>query len=140
MRQATSGPTTAPTQRSPFALDGKCPVALAEQHRWIAGDKRFGAVHRGKTYLFAGPEQQRKFMGNPDYYAPAISGYDPVMAFDHGQQVVGSRQHGLTLGDGPTRRVYLFASEETLDRFCNDKIRYQNAVRTAEAGIGPTRR
>lgn len=130
----------APPQPSPFALDGMCPVALAETETWAQGDKRYGAVHRGKTYLFAGQEQQRKFLANPDYFAPAISGLDPVLAFDHGQRVSGHRNHGLTLGSGANRRVYLFASEQTLAQFCNDKVRYESAVRTAEAGQQPLRR
>ena len=125
---------TPPSQPSSFALDGNCPVELATREQWVRGDKRFGAVHRGQTYLFAGADQQRRFLASPDVYAPAISGLDPVLAFDHGQKVAGSRRHGLTLGDGPNRRVYLFASEETLARFCSDKGRYMSAVRTAEAG------
>jgi len=129
-----------PRQPSPFALDGKCPVALAEQGVWVAGDTTHGAVHRGKTYIFSGKEQQTKFLANPDFYSPAISGLDPVLAFDHGQRVPGSRRHGVTLGEGRNRRVYLFSSEETLAKFTENKRRYQDAVRTAEAGLPPTRR
>lgn len=130
----------APSQPSPFALDGRCPVELAEREHWVTGDKRFGAVHLGQTYLFAGEAQQKKFLANPQFYAPAISGFDPVLAFDHGQKVAGNRKHGLTLGEGAQRRVYLFASEETLKQFCTDRGRYQSAVRTAEAAQQPVRR
>jgi len=99
----------------------------------VTGDVRYGAVHLGQTYLFAGPEQQRKFMANPYYYAPAISGLDPILAFDHGQKVPGKREHGVTYGDGPARRVYLFANEANLAKFQRDTLRYTHAVRQAEA-------
>ncbi|REJ65956.1 MAG: thioredoxin [Planctomycetota bacterium] len=136
---------TAPRRPAPpvgpppqYALDGKCPVELARQFTWVQGNVQFGAVHRGETYLFAGYEQQQAFLRNPDYYAPAISGLDPVMAFDHGQRVRGSLNLGVVYGDGPARRVYLFSSEETRDRFERNKIRYAMAVRQAE--VAPPQR
>ncbi len=61
---AEPGPNSAP-----LALDGFCPVTLAEKHQWARGNRRFGVIHRGRTYLFAGPDEQRRFMADPDRYA-----------------------------------------------------------------------
>ena len=39
-------------------LDGYCPVTLKSLNKWAIGDAQYGAVHRGRTYLFAGAEQR----------------------------------------------------------------------------------
>jgi thiol-disulfide isomerase/thioredoxin/YHS domain-containing protein len=121
------------TQAPPVALDGYCPVQLARpadkrQAKWVKGDPRYGVVHRGRTYLFAGPAEQQEFLKDPDRYSPVMSGNDPVLLFDAGQQVVGSRRLGVFFGD----RVYLFANEQTLAKFTADKKRYAEAVYVAE--------
>ena len=51
-----------------LGLDGYCPVTLADQKKWQVGDRRYGVIHRGRTYLFAGPVEQQKFLANPDHY------------------------------------------------------------------------
>ncbi len=96
-----------------FGLDGFCPVQLVENARWQPGKKAWGAVHRGRTYLFAGAEEQRRFLANPDRYAPVSSGDDVVLLLEQGQSVSGHREHGLQF-DG---HVYLFAGEGTLEKF-----------------------
>ncbi|MDH3718495.1 MAG: hypothetical protein OES79_10290, partial [Planctomycetota bacterium] len=65
------------------------------------------------------------FLSNPDYYSPAISGNDPVLAVDQRQFVAGKRKHGLFYD----KRVFLFASEETLARFYQDPLRYAEGIR-----------
>ena len=84
-----------------------------ENSRWKPGKKALGAIHRGRTYLFAGPDEQRRFLANPDHYAPVSSGDDVVLLLEQGRSVSGHREHGLQF-DG---HVYLFAGEGTLDRF-----------------------
>jgi len=96
-----------------FGLDGFCPVQLVEYARWEPGKRAWGFIHRGRTYLFAGPEEQRRFQANPDRYAPVSSGDDVVLLLEQGRSVSGHREHGLQF-DG---HVYLFASEATLDKF-----------------------
>lgn len=124
------GPNTGPAAaQPPLALDGHCPVELVEREQWQPGDKRWGAFHRGKLYLFAGPEQQQKFLQNPDYYSPAMSGNDPVIAVEQQRLVQGHRQHGLFCDS----RIYLFSSEETLNQFSRDPLRYVQGIRQAEA-------
>src|SRR5262249_33353819 len=58
------------SQAPPIALDGFCPVTLrevfdhnpADRSAWKKGDRRFGAIHDGRTFLFASAEQQQKFL------------------------------------------------------------------------------
>jgi YHS domain-containing protein len=111
-------------------LDGYCPVSLVEKQQWLMGDRRWGAIHRGRTYLFKGPEEQRRFFTDPDRYAPAISGNDVVLATEQGQAAPGQREHGVFFGS----RIYLFSSEGTLEKFAKNPGLYANqaigAVRT----------
>ena len=122
-------PTTNPSAggNPPLGLDGRCPVSLVEQHQWRAGDPRFGAVHRGRTYLFAGPQEQQRFLATPDQYSPAISGGDAVAATEQGAMVPGRREHGVFFGS----QIYLFSSEANLKRFWAQPDHYAAAAQRA---------
>jgi YHS domain-containing protein/thiol-disulfide isomerase/thioredoxin len=113
-------PSNLPAGAPQLGLDGCCPVTLVEQKRWARGDAQWGAIHRGRTYLFASSEAQRRFLANPDAYSPVIEGNDPVLALDNRQLVPGSRMLGVFF----EKRVYLFSSEETLRRFEQNPKRY----------------
>ncbi len=115
-------PSPAATGNAPLCLDGFCPVTLCERQQWVQGDRRYGAVHRGRTYLFTGPDEQRRFLSNPDQYAPVISGNDVVLAMDQRQAVPGMREHGVYYGN----HVYLFASEASLEKFSKAPAAYAN--------------
>lgn len=108
----------------PLCLDGYCPVTLLEQERWVRGDPRHGVIHRGRTYLFAGPDEAKRFFADPDRYAPVLSGIDVVVAVEENRQVPGKREHGAWY-EG---RMYLFSSEETLRKFDRDPSRYAAAA------------
>lgn len=112
----------------PLGLEGYCPVALVDRGTWTEGRAQWGARHRGRTYLFAGPDEQRAFLANPDRYAPALSGDDPVLAFDRGSSTPGQRRYGVTY----QARIYLFASPETLAAFSADPARYATRIAVAE--------
>jgi YHS domain-containing protein len=114
-----------PAVESP-SLDGMCPVELINQKKWVAGKSQWGAYHRGRLYLFAGQSQQQRFLGNPDYYSPVLSGYDPVVAFEEGQFLQGQRKHGVFFKN----RVYLFASEANLAQFYQAPERFKAAFAT----------
>jgi protein disulfide-isomerase len=120
----TASATEMPTGNPPLGLDGYCPVLLKEQKRWVAGDRRWGAIHRGRTYLFTGPEEQKKFLESPDTFAPVISGNDPVLALDGGQAIAGRREHGVFYEN----RIFLFADEASLQRFYQNPNRYAAEV------------
>jgi len=112
----------------PVGLEGYCPVTLAERGVWVEGRAQWGVRHRGRTYLFATAEQQKAFLADPDRYAPALSGDDPVMAFDAGKSTPGQRRYGVTYQS----RTYLFASTETRDAFAANPQRYTSGAMVAE--------
>jgi len=113
-----------PPGNPPLGLDGFCAVELSDNRRWVQGDLRWGLVHRGRTYLFAGPEQRDRFDAAPDRYAPVSSGSDVVAAIERGETLPGRREHGAWF-EG---RVYLFSSEATLRKFDAAPHRYVSAL------------
>lgn len=115
----------APPANPPLGLDGYCAVQLSENERWVPGNPQWGVIHRGKTYLFSGPEEQKRFYDNPDRYAPVLDGCDIVTVVERGQGIDGRREHGAWFQD----RVYLFASEQALERFSAEPQRYLTACR-----------
>jgi YHS domain-containing protein len=117
-----------PAGNPPLGLDGYCPVRLAEETRWVLGDVRWGLIHRGRTYLFAGPEERDRFDVAPNRYAPALSGNDPVLAVERGEMVPGRRQFGAWF----EKQVYLFSSETTFQKFNADPYRYVSALQRNE--------
>jgi YHS domain-containing protein len=116
-----------PAGAPPLAFDGYCPVTLKTVNRWSPGDMQFGAVHRGRTYLFTGAEQRDQFMANPDAFSPVFAGLDPVMLIDQQQSVEGSRALGFRYGES----FYLFSSEETKQKFAASPHTYAAGVRQA---------
>jgi YHS domain-containing protein/thioredoxin-related protein len=117
-------PGPANTGAQSFALDGYCPVHLMEQGNWTKGDAAFGAIHRGKTYLFISKQCQERFLANPDRYSPAFDGNDPVQLMDRNQTVPGRREIGCYLGVEPNRRIVLFADEASYQAFVRNPQRY----------------
>jgi YHS domain-containing protein len=112
----------------PLGLEGYCPVTLAEKGVWTEGRAQWGVRHRGRTYLFAGPEQQQAFLASPDRFAPALSGDDPVTVVDQGKCLPGRRAYGVTYQS----RMYLFSSPETRALFAANPERYTAPVMLAE--------
>jgi protein disulfide-isomerase len=116
-----------PTGSPALAFDGFCPVTLKTLNRWTEGDRQFGAVHRGRTYLFAGAEQRDQFLANPDGFSPVFAGLDPVLLIDKQQSVEGTRALGYRYGES----FYLFSSEETKQKFAARPHEYAAGVRQA---------
>ncbi len=128
-----------PVSQAPqLALDGFCPVTLmdamsqgqASKGAWKKGSKQFGAIHNGRTYLFASAESQQKFLTNPDAYAPILSGCDPVVFTERGKMVEGKRAYGII---SPDKHMYLFADETSRSRFERAPAAYTAAVQQAMA-------
>jgi YHS domain-containing protein len=136
----TSAPVVRPTQpplpagSPPVAFDGCCPVTLKLLNKWEQGSTQFGAIHRGRTYLFTSDEQRKQFLANPDSFSPVFAGYDPVLLLDRQQSVPGSRKFGFRYGDA----FYLFSSAETKARFEASPQTYAAGVRQAMARIDGT--
>jgi protein disulfide-isomerase len=116
-----------PAGAPPLGFDGYCPVSMRNNWKWVAGDPRWGVIHRGRTYWFAGEAEQKQFWTDPDRYSPALSGMDPVMAIDHKQQVPGKREHSIDYDN----LFYMFSSEATLAQFTANPERYAVGVRQA---------
>lgn len=112
-------PSVLPAGSPPLGLDGYCTVSLIERKKWVAGDPLYGAIHHGRTYLFATAGEQQKFMANPEHYSPVSDGNDPVLA-TQGQKVPGNRTYGVTCGG----RIYLFANAGTRSEFERNTARY----------------
>jgi YHS domain-containing protein len=115
-------------------MDGYCVITLDQDNAWKKGDKRFGAIHRGKLYLFTSTENQQKFLADPDRYSPVLSGFDPVLFFEQGNLVDGKREFGIK-----DKQVYLFSSAESRKKFEADPARYMQSVQQAmlkvDAGV-----
>jgi hypothetical protein len=75
--------------------------------------------------LFSGAAEQQEFLRDPDRYSPVLGGHDPVLYFDAGQQVEGDRAFGRFIGD----RIYLFASQQSLERFLAENDASRNLAR-----------
>lgn len=102
-----------PPGSPPLGLDGYCPVQLIENWNWVVGDRQWGAIHEGRTYLFAGPKERQMFLENPHKYAPVESGDDAVVLREQGVRVPGRRECGGVY-DG---RLYLFSCEDSYLKF-----------------------
>ena len=113
-----------PAPNPPIGLEGYCPVELADNRQWKIGNRQWGALHEGRTYLFAGQSQRQKFMANPARYAPVISGDDLVTAIDQDRRVPGYRCHGVYFEN----QVYLFVNEVNLEKFAKNPIFYVNST------------
>jgi YHS domain-containing protein len=113
------------------AFDGCCPVTLKMQNKWETGNTQFGAVHRGRTYLFVSEQQRQQFLADPDSYSPVFAGYDPVLLLDKQQSVPGSRRFGFRYGGA----FYLFSTPDTMARFKASPQVYAAGVRQAMARI-----
>jgi YHS domain-containing protein/thiol-disulfide isomerase/thioredoxin len=124
---AAAWPPALPSGTPPLGFEGYCPVSLRDSQKWVRGKATFGAIHRGRTYLFAGDAQRQKFLTTPDAFSPVFSGNDPVMMLDENKQVSGTRKFGFAYRDA----FYLFSSKETMSRFASQPDRYSAGVRQA---------
>jgi YHS domain-containing protein len=126
-----TAPQQLPPNSPPVAFDGCCPVTLSTISKWVPGSAAFGAIHRGRTYLFAGEPQRQQFLANPDAYSPVFAGYDPVLLLEKQQTVQGTRKYGFKYGGA----FYLFSSSETMSKFRDSPQTYAAGVRQAMARV-----
>ncbi len=117
--------------RSEFALHGKCPVTLMMASKWVDGNKEWGCVHRGRTYLFTSQLHLREFQKDPDKFSPLLAGYDPVIYHDQGLLVDGREENGVFMGKLENQRIILFSSDESRAKFQSSPEKYINTVRQA---------
>lgn len=133
-------PPKLPVGSPPLAFEGYCPVSLQKERKWVRGDKTFGAIHRGRTYLLTSEESRQHFLASPDAYSPVFSGSDPVLVLDENREVAGNRRFGFEYRGA----FYLFSSQETMDLFASRPDHYSMGVRQAmnqmDRGTGTIRR
>lgn len=131
----TAGPglPTLPTNSPPLGFDGYCTVSMKRDFKWEKGDPAWGAIHRGRTYLFIGQAERDEFMKDPDGYSPVLSGLDPVAAVEQNRSTPGKRKFALQYPSG-TGQFYLFSSQENRDKFEANPTGYAEGVRQAMGG------
>jgi len=127
LKTKTATPIILPAGSPPLAFEGYCPATLKHARKWVQGDLKFGAIHRGRTYLFAGEAQRQQFLANPDAYSPVFSGIDPVKLLDENKTVEGQRKFGYEYRGA----FYLFSSQESMTRFAGQPDQYAASVRQA---------
>lgn len=134
---AVASPVAAPadpsaaTSAEQVGLEGYCPVSVVMQESWIPGDPAITCTHQGRIYRFAGEGEKRAFEANPDWYAPAFSGDDAVLASRQGLVVAGKRAYSAAYKS----RLYLFASPDTRNAFVANPETY---VRRTQVARGQT--
>lgn len=110
-----------------LAMDGYCPVTLHHEDRWVKGNEQWGALHRGKVFLFRTSDGQERFLNDPDKYSPLLSGYDPVVFHETGELKTGFRAHGVRYQD----MTCLFSSEESLQKFWQAPVQFSQTAKQA---------
>jgi hypothetical protein len=100
-----------------LALEGYCPVTLADEKRWQIGSPEMAVRHRNRVYHLSSPSAKEKFLAFPDRFAPICSGMDIVVYLEQGRLVEGKRELGCRYQD----RVYLFSSQESKQKFLDAK-------------------
>src|SRR5262249_5275420 len=112
---------------------------LIEKGIWQKADPKFGAIHRGQTYLFLSATEQQEFLASPDRYVlpPAsLDGYCPVTLRDSMKWQKGDRQYWTTWQG----RTFFFAGAAERDSFLRNPSAYApmlsgwDPVRLAQRG------
>lgn len=98
-------------------LKGYCPVSLKER-RFEKANPALTSTFEERTYQFSSAAAKAAFDQNPEAYAPAYGGVDPVEWLEHQRLVEGQF---LREYDG---RFYLFASKENWEIFKSQPARF----------------
>ncbi|MCA9238592.1 MAG: thioredoxin family protein, partial [Planctomycetales bacterium] len=135
----------APTQAelpagSPLiGFEGYCTVSMKRDFKWVPGDVRWGAIHRDRTYVFAGQKERDEFLKDPDAYSPVLSGLDPVAVVEENKAVAGKREFAVQYPPH-TGQFYMFSTAENLRKFTTNAAGFAEGVRQAMSGTGTTLR
>ena len=118
------GCALSPTRGPGLALYGFDPVAYFTQGEPTLGTAEFEYGYGGASWRFRNEGNRAAFASNPEVYAPAYGGYDPL-GVARGVATPGHPQVWVRRGD----RIYLFHKEETRATFAADPA---GAVAAAE--------
>ena len=94
-------------------MDGFCPVTLHQQRKIKPGNPRYTAIHQGIRYQFASADFRDLFRANPERYAPAAQGCDPIALVRDQKAVPGTIRFGVWYAG----KLYLFQSAENRQTF-----------------------
>ncbi|MDA0832767.1 MAG: DUF255 domain-containing protein [Planctomycetota bacterium] len=108
----------------PVAFDGHCLVSALDDRQLVKGLPEFGVVYRGRTVFFATTAHREEFMTNPNTYWPANDGYCAASEAETGEVKPGLLQHATVYH----KHLWLFADDESRDRFMKHPQEYSEAV------------
>ena len=117
---AAVGDTPPMVQMPTIALDGFCPVSLAQTAKWVKGDAEVMTEHEGVYFRFASAEARNTFANNPRLYAPVLRGNDAVELLTNRREMAGQRKFGAWYHG----QVFLFTSAENYEKFQNNPELY----------------
>lgn len=124
-----AGGRTLRTRTPPaLALDGYCPVTLACNKQWKAGQSALTSTYRGQLFHFADRQCQQVFESDPQAFAPAMEGADVVLLMEEDRRAPGQRRYGYRYHE----RVFLFAGADSLKRFTKAPGTYLAFAQQAE--------
>jgi YHS domain-containing protein/thiol-disulfide isomerase/thioredoxin len=112
-KQNSANTPNQPLNSPLIGLDGFCPVTLYQQRRIKPGNPRYTAIHQGIRYQCASAEFRDLFRANPERYAPAAQGCDPIALVRDQRAVPGTIRFGVWYAG----KLYLFQSNENLQTF-----------------------
>lgn len=116
------GPSVSRHRPSPFG--SFCPVGSLNSQRLVSGSREHESSYRGFQLQFSSSEARKQFQADPSKFWPVGDGHCVVSYFDHGKAKLGSVYHSLIHAD----RIWLFASQEHLERFARQPARYIDKV------------
>ena len=117
----TSTDQKTPTALMPtIALDGYCPVSLAQKAKWVKGSTDISTEYEGIIFRFASEEGKVAFAANPELYAPVLRGIDVVELLTNRRETTGSRKFGAWYHG----RVFLFVNADNYEKFQNNPELY----------------
>jgi YHS domain-containing protein len=86
---------------------------LRDERELVPASAEFASMFAGKEYQFSSADAKQTFDANPRLYVPAVGGQDVVQLSEGEPGVPGSLAHATWYRG----RLYLFASNETLQQF-----------------------
>ncbi|MCL2622378.1 MAG: thioredoxin family protein [Planctomycetaceae bacterium] len=122
-----------------IALDGFCPVSLAQTAKWVKGSAEITTEYDGVVFRFASVEKQNAFAVNPGLYAPVMRGRDAVELLTNRRDVSGQRKFGAWYHG----HVFLFSNAENYEKFQNNPELYafqaNQSANSLAASVNPPR-
>ncbi|MCR9197407.1 MAG: hypothetical protein NXI04_02070 [Planctomycetaceae bacterium] len=115
-------------QNRRYEVGGYDLTELIVGRRLIKGMSRFSVRYDRRTYYFASRESKQQFLKDPARYVPVLGGDCIVCYADSGDRVAGSNQYALI----HNRRLYLFPSERTKQRFAANPSLYEHVDLAAD--------